>query len=83
MGLPAGTPQFVEVAGAAADGSIFASPYITNDANDQTRAFAAAFKAMHSKDPEFHGAKGYDGAQLLFKAIEATCANITGEIDRR
>jgi branched-chain amino acid transport system substrate-binding protein len=78
-GPPGGTPQFVEVAGAAADGSIFASPYITNDANDQTRAFAAAFKAMHNKDPEFHGAKGYDGAQLLFKAIEATCSNITGE----
>ena len=34
---------------------------------------------MHGKDPEFHGAKGYDGAQLLFQAIEATCANITGE----
>jgi branched-chain amino acid transport system substrate-binding protein len=78
-GPPGGTPQFVEVAGAAADGSIFSSPYITNDANDQTRAFAAAFKAMHGKDPEFHGAKGYDGAQLLFQAIEATCADITGE----
>ena len=78
-GPPGGTPQFVEVAGAAADGSIFSSPYITNDANDKTRAFAAAFKAMHNKDPEFHGAKGYDGAQLLFQAIEATCDNITGE----
>jgi branched-chain amino acid transport system substrate-binding protein len=78
-GPPGGTPQFVEVAGAAADGSIFSSPYITNDANDRTRAFAAAFKAMHGKDPEFHGAKGYDGAQLLFQAIEATCADITGE----
>jgi branched-chain amino acid transport system substrate-binding protein len=78
-GPPGGTPQFVEVAGAAANGSIFSSPYITNEANDQTRAFAAAFKAMHGKDPEFHGAKGYDGAQLLFQAIEATCADITGE----
>jgi branched-chain amino acid transport system substrate-binding protein len=78
-GPPGGTPQFVKVAGAAANGSIFSSPYITNDANDQTRAFAAAFKAMHGKDPEFHGAKGYDGAQLLFQAIEATCDNITGE----
>lgn len=78
-GPPGGTPQFVEVAGAAADGSIFSSPYITNDANDKTRAFAAAFKAMHGKDPEFHGAKGYDGAQLLFQAIEATCDSITGE----
>ena len=78
-GPPGGTPQFVEVAGAAANGSIFASPYITNDANDQTRKFAAAFKAMHGKDPEFHGAKGYDGAQLLFQAIEGTCDNITGE----
>ena len=79
-GPPGGTPQFVEVAGAAANGSIFSSPYITNDANDQTRAFAAAFKTMHGKDPEFHGAKGYDGAQLLFQAIEATCADITGEL---
>jgi branched-chain amino acid transport system substrate-binding protein len=78
-GPPGGTPQFVEVAGAAADGSIFASPYITNDANDQTRAFATAFEAMHGKEPEFHGAKGYDGAQLLFMAIEATCDDITGE----
>lgn len=78
-GPPGGTPQFVKVAGAAANGSIFSSPYITNDANDKTRAFAAAFKTMYGKDPEFHGAKGYDGAQLLFQAIEATCDSITGE----
>jgi branched-chain amino acid transport system substrate-binding protein len=78
-GPPGGTPQFVQVAGAAAEGSIFSSPYITNDANDKTRAFAAAFKAMYGKDPEFHGAKAYDGAQLLFQAMEATCNNLTGE----
>lgn len=78
-GPPAGTPQFVKVAGAAAEGSFFSSPYITNDANDQTRKFAAAYKALNNEDPEFHGAKGYDGAQLLFKAIEATCSDVTGE----
>jgi len=78
-GPPAGTPQFVKVAGAAADGSFFSSPYIPNEANDATRKFAAAYKALNNEDAEFHGAKGYDGAQLLFKAIEATCSDVSGE----
>ena len=44
-GSAMGTPIFISTAGDAAEGVYFTSPYPGNDANDMTRAFAAAYKA--------------------------------------
>jgi branched-chain amino acid transport system substrate-binding protein len=79
-GAAIGTPKFMQVAGAdIANGVYFTSAYIDNNKNDQTKAFAAAYQARWKEAPEGHGAKAYDGAQLLLQALNTASPNITGE----
>ena len=74
------TPKFNETAGADVSEGMFATaPYLTNDLNDMTRAFAAKYKARWNSDPEVHGANTYDGTQMLLMAMEKAAPNITGE----
>ncbi len=74
------TPKFNETAGADVSEGVFATaPYLTNDLNDTTRAFAAKYKARWNEDPEVHGANTYDGTQLLLMAMDNAYPNITGE----
>jgi branched-chain amino acid transport system substrate-binding protein len=69
-GSAMGTPKFIETAGDAAEGVYFTSPYPGNDANDMTRAFAAAYTARWGVAPEVHGANTYDGTNMLLMAME-------------
>ena len=68
---PQGTPVFLNTAGAAnCEATIVSSPYLSNDVSEATRKFAAAYKAAFNEDAELHGAKAYDGAQILFTALK-------------
>lgn len=79
-GAAIGTPKFIQVAGTdIANGTYFTSAYIDNNKNEQTKAFAAAYQAKWKEAPEGHGAKAYDGAQLLIQALNTASPNITGE----
>jgi branched-chain amino acid transport system substrate-binding protein len=70
-GAPMGTPVFADTAGKdAIEGSFVSSPYLSNDINDATKTFAAAYKAAYNEDAELHGAKAYDGAQILLTALK-------------
>jgi branched-chain amino acid transport system substrate-binding protein len=69
-GSAMGSPKFIETAGEAAEGVYFTTPYPGNDANDQTLAFANAYKARWGEDPEVHGANTYDGTNMLLIAME-------------
>lgn len=72
-GAPMGTPVYIKTAGASvADGSIVSTPYLGNDQNDQTKAFAAAYEKAYGEAPELHGAKAYDGAKIVIEALKAT-----------
>jgi branched-chain amino acid transport system substrate-binding protein len=72
-GAPQGTPVFLSTAGAAnVEGTIVSSPYLGNDVSDASRKFAAAYKAAYNTDAELHGAKAYDGAQILLTALKAS-----------
>ncbi len=73
------TPKFAETGGADIVEGVFATaPYLSNDLNDKTKAFAAKYKAKWNEDAEVHGANTYDGTQLLMQAMEKASA-ITGE----
>ena len=77
-GAPAGTPLFLSTAGAAnANGTIVSSPYLGNDASAAAQKFAAAYTAAYGSAPELHGAKAYDGAQVMIAALKA-CGACTG-----
>ncbi|MFI0452081.1 ABC transporter substrate-binding protein [Actinomadura sp. 6N118] len=68
---PQGTPVFIDTAGAKnAEGTIVSSPYLSNDVSDATKKFATAYKAAFKEEAELHGAKAYDGAQILLTALK-------------
>ncbi|GAA3974860.1 ABC transporter substrate-binding protein [Actinomadura viridis] len=68
---PQGTPVFIDTAGAAnAEGTIVSSPYLSNDISEQSKKFAAAYKAAFNEEAEMHGAKAYDGAQIMLTALK-------------
>jgi branched-chain amino acid transport system substrate-binding protein len=79
-GAPAGTPQYLDTAGKqAAEGTIVSSPYLSNDLNDRTKAFAAAYQKAYGETAELHGAKAYDGMQIVAKAAASVKGKVTNE----
>lgn len=70
-GAPMGTPVYVSTAGASvAEGSVCSTPYLGNDTNAATQKFAADYKAAYGEAPEFHGAKAYDGMEIVIQALK-------------
>jgi branched-chain amino acid transport system substrate-binding protein len=78
-GSSIGTPKFIEVAGAAAEGAVFSNAYIDNDLNERTRDFSLRYKKKWGEEPVNHAAKGYDAAMLAIFAIEKSCGEPTGD----
>jgi branched-chain amino acid transport system substrate-binding protein len=54
------------------NGSIVSTPYLSNDASAASRKFAAAYQAMFHETAELHGAKAYDGTQIMIQALKTT-----------
>ncbi|MEW1585409.1 ABC transporter substrate-binding protein [Micromonospora vinacea] len=76
---PQGTPVFIDTSGTAnAEGTIVSTPYLSNEVDDASRTFAAAYLAAHGEAAEMHGAKAYDGAQILLTALKNS-NNATGK----
>ncbi|MFC7535202.1 ABC transporter substrate-binding protein [Actinoplanes sp. GCM10030250] len=70
---PQGTPVFLDTAGAKnAEGTIVSSPYLSNDIDEASKKFAAAYQAKFGEEAEMHGAKAYDGAQILLTALKTS-----------
>jgi branched-chain amino acid transport system substrate-binding protein len=87
-GQPISTPKFIETAGCeAANGIIFTAGYPGNDANEQTKKFAAAYAAKWNGEiAETHGANVYDLMQVFFMAAEKakplTPENVAAEMHK-
>ena len=48
-----GTPVYLDTAGTAnAEGTVVSSPYLSNDTDDASQAFAKAYKAAHGEEAE-------------------------------
>ncbi|WP_327668823.1 MULTISPECIES: ABC transporter substrate-binding protein [unclassified Streptomyces] len=76
---PQGTPVFIDTAGkAAVEDTIVSSPYLSNDVSAASKKFAAAYQAEYNKAAELHGAKAYDGANILLTALK-TSKGATGQ----
>lgn len=86
-GAAVGTPKFIETAGAdIAEGVIFTTPWLHDEAVEVSRNFVNAYKARWNETPEFHGANVYDGTQLLLLAMEKanplTSENVAAELHK-
>ena len=78
-GAPMGTPTYLQTAGAdVAEGTVMTSPYLTNDTNAKTKAFADAYRKAYNQEPEFHGAKAYDGMNIFIAAMKKTASDLSG-----
>jgi branched-chain amino acid transport system substrate-binding protein len=72
---PQGTPVFAQTAGAAnVENTIVSSPYLGNDVSQAASTFAAAYKAAYGQDAELHGAKAYDGTNIVLTALKTSNA---------
>jgi branched-chain amino acid transport system substrate-binding protein len=70
---PQGTPVFIDTAGKkAAEGTIVSSPYLSNDISPAAQKFAEAYKAAYGEEAELHGAKAYDGTNILLTALKTS-----------
>jgi branched-chain amino acid transport system substrate-binding protein len=70
---PQGTPVFLNTAGAKnVEGTIVSSPYLSNDVSEASKKFAVAYKSAYGEDAELHGAKAYDGTQILLTALKTS-----------
>lgn len=72
-GAPMGTDVYATTAGLPnAEGSVVSSPYLSNEASDAIKAFAAKYKSVYNEDARMHVAKAYDGASIMIEALKAT-----------
>jgi branched-chain amino acid transport system substrate-binding protein len=72
---PMGTTVYLSTAGAAnAEGTVVSSPYLSNEINDASRAFAQAYQAAYNEEAELHGAKAFDGTNIFLTALKSSNA---------
>jgi ABC-type branched-subunit amino acid transport system substrate-binding protein len=70
---PQGTPVFAATAGTTnVEGTIVSTPYLSNEVSPASQKFAAAYKAAYGQDAELHGAKAYDGTNVVLTALKSS-----------
>jgi branched-chain amino acid transport system substrate-binding protein len=75
LNVPAGggdgwdSPKLVEVAGAAAEGSVFSNHFSKDDPRPEVQTFVAAYRAKFNMDPDALATLTYDATGLFLKAL--------------
>jgi len=64
------TPEFLEIAGDAAEGTFVGSVFIADDTRPETRAFVETYRRRWGTVPDAAAAQGYDTVRVLARAIE-------------
>jgi branched-chain amino acid transport system substrate-binding protein len=78
LNVPAGggdgwdSPKLVEVAGAAAEGSVFSNHFSKDDPRPEVQTFVAAYRAKFNMDPDALATLTYDATGLFLKALANT-----------
>jgi ABC-type branched-subunit amino acid transport system substrate-binding protein len=67
--------EFVELAGANAEGVISASPWDPSRNDARLEAFRRAFRERFGEEPETYAAHAYDGMNMLIWAVQVTGLN--------
>lgn len=66
-----GTPETLAIAGDAAEGAVYASPWYDPESNETARKFALRFKQQFGGTPSEFEANGYDAVMLIDNAIRS------------
>ena len=67
--------EFVELAGANAEGVISASPWDPSRNDTRLKAFRRAFREQFGEEPETYAAHAYDGMNMLIWAVQVAGLN--------
>lgn len=64
------SPQFVALAGAAAEGAFIKGEFFPADPRPEVQTFVKAYQAKYNQEPEFFAAHAYDALKFVAMAIE-------------
>lgn len=64
------SPEVVEIAGAAADGLIVATPYFGGSEDPDVQQFVEDYKELNGQEPDQFSAQAHDGLLLIADAIK-------------
>lgn len=75
-----GSPEFLNIAGSAAEGSYYTAP--AESTSPSHADFARKYRSKYEEEPDVFGAYAYDAAMAVFKAIEAAKSTNADDIRR-
>ena len=64
------SPAYIEQAGAAAEGTLVATPWNPERKTDKAQNFRKAFKAKYGHEPDQFSAQAYDAIYVMHEAVE-------------
>jgi branched-chain amino acid transport system substrate-binding protein len=64
------SPKFIELAGKAAEGAIFSTPFFREEPRKIVQDFIKAYEEKYNKEPDMLSAQTYDSVLLLADAIK-------------
>ena len=68
------SPQFVEIAGKAAEGAYFLGAFVPANPDPAVQQFVTKYKQKYGQDPDTFAALGYDQGYVLKAALEKAAA---------
>ena len=63
-----GSPEFITIAGQAAEGVLYTAP--SESQSPEYTGFAQRYKAKYSEEPDIFGAYSFDAANAVFRAVK-------------
>ncbi|NDU91368.1 MAG: ABC transporter substrate-binding protein, partial [Ferrovum sp.] len=74
------SPKLVEIAKAAAEGTIVGSPWFDGNPSVQNQHFIAAYRKKYGTDPNQFSAQGYDAVFIVAEALKKI--KLTGQLEQ-
>ncbi|MEM4408088.1 MAG: penicillin-binding protein activator [Candidatus Caldarchaeum sp.] len=65
-----GIPELIQIAGRAAEGAIYATPWYDPESNETSKRFVEVFKQRYATVPSEFEANGYDAVRLIVSGIQ-------------
>lgn len=66
------TPKFIQLGGAAVDGSVIVEPFTVADPDPKIQGFVKKYKEMYGRNPDGWVAEMYDTVGMIHAAVTAT-----------
>ncbi|MFZ5926303.1 MAG: ABC transporter substrate-binding protein [Acidobacteriota bacterium] len=73
-----GIQETLDIAGNAAEGAVYATPWYDPDSNQTAKTFAERFRTLYGRAPSEFEANGYDAVILIVRGVQAKGQNPAG-----